>query len=213
MNNEQPPQTHKSNEMDAWFQYVNETAPSTPPTTRRPKHTPIILAIIGALIAIAAVVAYFIYANRGICLTEQDLAGLTTDQASQPFNPAVDFYTTTFYFSAGSTSFDAESKADASATIKSIVDFYNKHKDIPMTINLTPGADSAATTTVTDATVLRAEKIKSELISGGIPTGIIHTLNDNYSQESTDEDDGSADETYETLDTVILSLTSSQGCR
>ena len=171
-----------------------------------------IIIFLAAIVVIGLAITTIMLLNRTTCLTSSDYSELADDKASEPFDPAVDFYNTSITFETGSTTYSRDVSKGAIQQIESIAKFYKAHTDKPMVIQLGGPASVGSSADTIALTAKRLEITKTALTTAGVPTSVISILHndDSVSSSSTTDDDEQSD-----IDSsaITISLTSNQSCR
>lgn len=202
-----PNNNASSNYVAAWFQSVQDSAPTPPPPAPAPKKNKLPLIIIlgvGSLMIVALTIVLLIANKTAPCLTAADYATLTgvkVDAAS--LSPTTSFYTSPVSFTSGTNAYDnsTDEGATGSALVKKISDFYKDHSEssIILSIKGTYGAKEAL-----GITEQRVDTVKASLIAQGVPEASIQVLVPEYliPEEDTPGDASS----------ILISITSSETC-
>lgn len=211
MNQDQttPPNGNMS-QIPSWFS-DGQPEPSKEPGSTKHHRRPLLTIVAATVVFFAAIVIILLIAlnNNTNCLTTEDYRKLASDDwYGESFDPKSDFYGFSATFQQDTDSYETEPLQEYQETISKLVEFYNDNKEKPMLFTISASYETVEDLLQSKETLIkkRVEKVKSELVSKGIPNDMIRTAIETYSM-------GPEDARPDNSDSVSISLTSAATCQ
>lgn len=204
MNNEQPQLANPSNE-EQLLAEISAGIPQ-PPTPKNHRRGRVIGIILGVLVLILVGVGIVLYATpKESCLSTSDFTQLAGTSYVGNFDSTQSFYDYMFDFIPDGATYDPSSGDDYSADVGAMATFYRTHSDKHVHFTIKTYDRTPHNASLSD---LRQQRIRDQLIESGIPSGSI-------SVSSSDAISGlsNGEHSEETVDSVMVSITSDDTCR